>query len=97
MGLVRAAGSIVEHGHSVALHDCIWSQGDGFKGAEENQGEFLVLPLVPEGASWAHCALKEQPRFDIPQESLACQIQIRLEIEGLKRRRIRRIVWLWCN
>ena len=40
-GEVRAAGSIVEHGHSVALHDRIWSQCDRFKSSEEHQGEFL--------------------------------------------------------
>ena len=35
-GEVRAAGSIVEHGHSVALRDRTWSQRDGFKSAEEH-------------------------------------------------------------
>ena len=43
-GEVKAACSIVEHGHSVALSERIWSQFDGFKSAEEHQGEFLVLP-----------------------------------------------------
>ena len=37
-GEVRAAGSIIEHGHSVALRDRIWSQCDGFKNVEEHQG-----------------------------------------------------------
>ena len=34
-GEVRAAGSIIEHGHSVALRDRTWGQRDGFKSAEE--------------------------------------------------------------
>ena len=50
-GKVRAAGSIKEHGHNVALHDSIWSQCDGFKNAEEHQGEFLALPEMTKGAS----------------------------------------------
>ena len=66
---VRAIGSIVEHGNSVALCDHIWSQRDGFKSAEEHQGEFLVLPGSMNGASWAHSAPKEQLRQGVPQEA----------------------------
>ena len=50
-GEVRAAGSIIGHGHFVPLSDCIWSQCDGFKSAEEHQGESLVLPGMTKGAS----------------------------------------------
>ena len=35
-GEVRAAGSIVEHGHSVALRDRTWIQRDGFQSAKEH-------------------------------------------------------------
>ena len=35
-GEVKAAGSIVEHGHFVALRDCTWSQRDGFESAAEH-------------------------------------------------------------
>ncbi len=87
-GEVRAACSMVENWHSVPLHQSIGCQQDG---AEESQGEFSVLPLVPEGARLAYCASKEELRFGVPQDYFACQIQISLDIEGLKRTR-RRIV-----
>ena len=34
-GEVGAACSIIEHGHSVVLHDSIWSHCDGLKSADE--------------------------------------------------------------
>jgi hypothetical protein len=39
---VRAAGTVVEHGHSFALHDRINWQIDGLKCAEENQSKLSV-------------------------------------------------------
>ena len=53
-GVVRAAGSIIEHGNSVALHDRNRSQCDGFKRAEDDQSGFLVLPGMTKGAGGAH-------------------------------------------
>ena len=90
-GEVRAVGSIVEHGHSVALRDCIWSQCDEFKSAEEHQGEFLVLPGMMKGASGAHCTPKIQLRQGVPLEAVTGEIHVSSEIEGLS---LSRIVWL---
>ena len=90
-GEVRAAGSIIEHGHSVALRDCIWSQCDGFQSAEEHLGEFLVLPGMMKGASGAHCTPKIQLRQGVPLQAVTGQIHVSSEIKGLRRSRI---VWL---
>ena len=97
-GEVRAAGSIVEHVHSVALLDCIWSQleREGFQSAEEHQGEAQV-PCP----SWEYegsrlgtppCSvLKEQLRPGVPQEAVTRQINVSSEVDGLC---LGRIVWL---
>ena len=97
-GEVRAAGSIVEHVHSVALLDCIWSQleREGFQSAEEHQGEAQVpCPSWEyEGSRWGTppgSALKEQLRPGVPQEAVTRQINVSSEVDGLC---LGRIVWL---
>ena len=87
-GEIRAAGSIVEHGHSVALHDRTWSQRDGFESAEEHWSEFLVLAGSLKGACGAHSALKKQLRPGVPQEAVTRQIHVSSEVERLGRGQI---------
>ena len=70
-GEVNAAGSIVEHGHSVALPDLTWSERDGFESAEEHWSEFLVLAGSLKGACGAHSAPKEQLRPGLLQQEAA--------------------------
>jgi hypothetical protein len=49
-----AVCTVVEHGHSFALHDRINWQIDGLKSVEENQGKLLVAESVTKMASASH-------------------------------------------
>ena len=97
--MVRAAGSIIEYGHSVALHDCIWSQCDGSKSAEEDQSRFLVLPGMTKGAGGAHYTPTRTAEAGFTtggsdRTNPASGWHVSSDIKGLCRSLI---VWLWSH
>ncbi len=67
---VCAAGTVVEHGHSFALHDKINGQINELECVEENQSKLLVVFSMAKMANLRHSAVtvEEQLRLGIQQQ-----------------------------
>ena len=75
------ACSLVDHRHPVALHDAVRRQRDGLKRSEEDQVQLRVLTGLVLCTRGAHRAGEEELRPGIPDDPVALDVKVSLDVK----------------